>query len=163
MLVTSVTSTPAFCASCVFARFSSSIVIAKKRSQGTPSALFMAIRQLVLQGLPTTSTRISAAALAAIALPWPVKTFPLILSRSPRSIPALRGTEPTSSAQLTSLKPSSMSVVATTSLRRGNAQSSSSMTTPLSASRAGGISIRFSATGWSGPNMAPDAMRKRRA
>ena len=35
-------------------------VMAKKRSRGTPWALFMAMSELVLQGLPTTSMRTSA-------------------------------------------------------------------------------------------------------
>ena len=34
----------------------------------------------------------SAAALSDSALPWPVKILPLIVSRSERSMPALRGT-----------------------------------------------------------------------
>ncbi len=59
-LVTAVTSTPAFWASCATARFWSSIVIANQRSAGTARALFMAMRQLVLQGLPTTRMRTSA-------------------------------------------------------------------------------------------------------
>ena len=65
---------------------------------GTSGALDRAIRQLVLQGLPTTSTRTSEAALAAMARPWGPKIPPLTVSRSPRSMPALRGIEPTSSA-----------------------------------------------------------------
>ena len=56
-LVTAVTSTPAFLASCDLARFSSSAVMAKKRFFGTPGALFAAMSELVLHGLPTTSTR----------------------------------------------------------------------------------------------------------
>ena len=99
MLVTSATGAPAFLASCDFARFSSSRVIANQRSAGTSGALLRAMRQLVLHGLPTTRTRTSAAARAAIALPWGPKMPPLTESRSPRSMPCLRGTEPTSSAQ----------------------------------------------------------------
>ncbi len=62
-------------------------------------------------------------------------------------MPALRGTEPTSSAQLTPVKPSSSEAVATTPWSSGNAQSSSSMTTPFSALRAGSISSRWRMTG----------------
>ena len=58
----------------------------------------------MLQGLPTTRMRTSEAALAAMALPWPVKILPLMPSSSLRSIPCLRGNEPTSRAQLQSLK-----------------------------------------------------------
>ena len=56
------------------------------------------MRQFVLQGLPTTRTRTSEAAFSAMARPCGLKMPPFTLSRSPRSMPALRGTEPTSSA-----------------------------------------------------------------
>ena len=159
---TAVVSAPDFSASCVTARFWSSMVIANQRSAGTDGALFMAIRQLVLQGLPTTRTRTPGAACLAMAWPWPVKIFPLIPSRSFRSIPALRGTDPTRSAQSTPLNPSSRDEVGTIPLRSGKAQSWSSMTTPPSAGRAGSTSTRWRMTGWSAPNIEPDAMRKRR-
>ena len=74
-----------------------------------PGALFMAMRQLVLQGLPTTMMRTSGAALRWMAWPWPMKILPLMPSRSLRSMPALRGTLPTSNAQLTPRNPSSRS------------------------------------------------------
>ncbi len=48
-------------------------------------------------------------------------------------------------------------------LRSGNAQSSSSMHTPLRAGRAASSSIMWRMTGWSGPKQAPEAMRNRRA
>ena len=147
MFDTSVEWTPAFAASWVIARFSSSRVMANHRSEGTSLALFMAMRQLVLQGFPTTSTRTSEAALLAIACPCPVKILPLIASRSPRSMPSFRGTLPTRSAQFTSVKPSSRSEVPRTSSKRGKAQSSSSIITPSRAPMAGSISIRFRATG----------------
>ena len=81
--------------------------MANQRSRGTPGALFMAMRQLVLQGLPTTRMRTSWAAFFWMAWPWPMKILPLMPRRSLRSMPALRGTLPTSSAQLTPRKPSS--------------------------------------------------------
>ena len=56
--------------------------MAKKRSFGIPGALFVAMSALVLHGLPTTSTRTSLAAFLAMALPWPVKIFPLMPSKS---------------------------------------------------------------------------------
>lgn len=121
--------------------------MAKNWLLGMPLAAFMAMRQFVLHGLPTTRVRTSLAALAAIALPWPVKILPLMPSRSLRSMPGPRGTEPTSSAQLAPLKPSARSLVATTSLRQGNAQSSSSMTTPARAFMPGSISMRRRFTG----------------
>ena len=90
--------TPAFFASCVLARFSSRRVIANHRSAGTSGAFDRAIRQLVLHGLPTTRTRTSAAAWSLIAWPCGLKIPPFTERRSPRSMPALRGIEPTSSA-----------------------------------------------------------------
>ena len=93
--------------------------MANQRSAGTSGALDRAIRQLVLQGLPTTSTRTSEAALAAMARPWGPKIPPLTVSRSPRSMPALRGIEPTSSAHEVPSKAVSRSVVATMSLTSG--------------------------------------------
>ena len=135
--------------------------MANQRSAGTSGALDRAMRQLVLQGLPTTRTRTSEAALAAMARPWGLKMPPLTLSRSPRSMPALRGMEPTSRAHDVPSKAVLRSEVATMSLTRGKAQSSSSMTTPSSAFMAGSISSRRSTTGWSGPSSWPEAMRKR--
>src|ERR1035437_10532521 len=98
MLVTVETGTPAFLASWVLDRFSSRRVIANQRSAGTSGAFERAIRQLVLQGFPTTRIRTSSAAFFWIALPCGAKIPPLIDRRSPRSMPAFLGTEPTSSA-----------------------------------------------------------------
>src|SRR5688572_11266159 len=67
MFFTAVTSTPALIANWLLARFSSKVVMAKKRSVGMPLALFMAIRAFVLQGLPTTKTLTSEAALFSTA------------------------------------------------------------------------------------------------
>ena len=161
-LVTDATGTPARLASWLLARFSSRRVMANQRSEGTSGALDRAIRQLVLQGLPTTSTRTSVAALAAMAWPWGPKMPPLTVSRSPRSMPALRGTEPTRRAQEVPSKAVFRSVVATMSLTRGNAPSSISMTTPSRAFIPGSISSRRRTTGWSGPSSWPEAIRKRR-
>src|SRR5664280_2908789 len=119
---------------------------------GTSGAFERAIRQLVLHGLPTTTTRMSEAAFAAMARPWGPKIPPLMVSRSPRSIPALRGTEPTNSAHEVPSKATSRSVVVMMSLTRGNAPSSTSMTTPSRAFMPGSISRRRNTTGWSGPS-----------
>ena len=147
MLVTSFTCTPAFCASCAFARFSSRRVIANQRLEGMPVAWVMAIQQFVLQGLPTMRTLTSSAAFFSIALPWPTNILPLIPSKSERSIPFLRGTLPTSRAQFAPLKPSSKSHVVTMLLSSGNAQSSNSIFTPCNAFIPGSISMRFNSTG----------------
>ncbi len=160
-LVTEVTGTPAFWASWAAARFWSRRVRALKRSRGTSPALFMAMRALVLAGLPTTSTRTSLAATSLIACPWPTKMGPLTLIRSPRSMPFDRGREPMSSAQLTPSKATRGSSLMTTLSSRGKAQSSSSMTTPSSAPNAWGISSRCRDTRVSGPNTSPLARRGR--
>ena len=117
----------------------------------------------MLHGLPTTSTRQSLAALRAIDSPWPVKIPPLMLSRSLRSIPSLRGTAPTRSAQFAPLNASSVSDVQTTDSSSGKAQSSSSMRTPSSAGRAAGSSSSWRLILVSGPKACPEAMRKRSA
>ncbi len=78
----------------------------------------------------------SGAALRANALPCAEKMPPLMVSRSLRSIPALRGTAPTRSAQLTPAKASSALEVRTILPRSGKAQSWSSMATPSRAGRA---------------------------
>ncbi len=161
MLVTSATGAPDFAASCALARFSSRRVMANQRSAGISGALDRAMRQFVLQGLPTTRMRTSEAALSAMARPWGLKMPPFTLSRSPRSMPAFRGTEPTSSAHEVPSKAVLRSDVATMSSTRGKAPSSSSMTTPSSTRMAGSISSRRSTIGWSSPRSWPEAMRKR--
>ena len=60
--VTSVTGTASLVASWATARLWSRRIIEVKRSRGMSGALFIAIRQFVLAGLPTTSTFTSAAA-----------------------------------------------------------------------------------------------------
>ena len=135
--------------------------MANQRSAGTSGAFERAMRQLVLQGLPTTRTRMSEAAFSAMARPWGLKIPPLTLSRSPRSMPALRGTEPTSSAHEVPSKAVLRSEVATMSVTSGKAQSSISMTTPSRTLSAGSISSRRRTMGWSAPSSWPEAMRKR--
>ena len=133
--------------------------MAKNRSSGMSRACARAMRQLVLHGLPTTSTRTSAAAWAAMASPCGPKMPPLMVSRSLRSMPALRGTEPTSNAHEVPSKAVLASAVGSMPASSGKAQSSSSMTTPCSAPMAGSISRRRSTTGWSSPSIWPEAMR----
>ena len=149
--VTSAWCTPAFFASWVRARFSSRRVIAYHRSAGMSGACDCAMRQLVLHGLPTTSTRTSLAACALIAAPYGPKMPPLILRRSPRSMPSLRGMEPTSRIHDAPSNATLGSEVASIPTSSGWALSSSSMTTPSSAPIAGSMSSRRSTTGWSGP------------
>ena len=80
-------------------------------------------------------------------------------SRSFLSIPAFLGTLPTSNAQFAVANPTFKSDVASIPFNKGKAQSCNSITTPSRAGNAGSISIRRKATGWSGPNIAPEAMR----
>ena len=107
--------------------------MANQRSRGTSGALGIAIRQFVLHGLPTTTTRTSFAAADWIALPVLVKIGPFMRIRSPRSIPCLRGMLPTHSTQLHPAKPSSRWSLSalTTPASVGKAQSSSSISTPF--------------------------------
>ena len=159
ILVTAETGLPSLFASCAIARLWSRRVIALKRSRGTSGALDIAIRQLVLAGLPTTRTLTSPAAPALIASPCGLKMPPLASSRSERSIPGPRGRAPTSRP---TLQPSNacrgsseMSILRSS----GNAQSSSSIAVPSAALTASGISSRLSSTGVSGPSIWPLAIR----
>ncbi len=163
--LTSPIGTPAFCASWARARFSSRRTMAVNRSFGRRFAWDAAIITLVLQGLPTTATRQSSAATASIDLPWATKILPLSFRRSARSMPGPRGLEPTRSAQFTSLKATSASPVRTMLCSRGKAQSSSSMATPFSAfcGPSTGISRSCRISGWSAPNIWPEARRNRSA
>ncbi len=113
MSSTSVRATPAFCASWACARFWSSRVIAVKRSGPRRLAWAAAIMQLVLHGLPTTTTRASSEATSSMALPWPTKILPLSFSRSARSMPGPRGLEPTRMHQSASLNATFGSPVST--------------------------------------------------
>lgn len=61
---------------------------------GRSGALYIAIRQFVLQGFPTTITFTSLEELSLIALPYSIKIFPLSLIKSPLSIPGPLGFEP---------------------------------------------------------------------
>ena len=98
ILVMSRTVVPVLAASWAMARLWSRRVMAVKRPSSMFGALCMAMRALVLAGLPTTSTRTSSAALSERALPWTVKMAPLASRRSLRSMPFERGRAPTSRA-----------------------------------------------------------------
>ena len=70
--------------------------MAVKRSAGMSGACVRAISELVLAGLPTTSTLMSSAAPALSASPCGLKIAPLASSRSARSMPFERGRAPIS-------------------------------------------------------------------
>ena len=95
MLVISLICAPVFLDTWAIARLWSRRTIAVNRSRGMSGALLAAIRQLVFAGLPTTRTFRSDAACALSAWPWGLKMPPLASSRSPRSIPLVRGRAPT--------------------------------------------------------------------
>ena len=158
----SVTVAPVLAASCDSARLWSRRVSAVNRSCGMSGALVIAISALVLAGLPVTPMRMSSAATSLSALPWAVKIAPLASSRSPRSMPLVRGRAPTSRARFAPSKTVFASSPISTPASVGNAQSSSSMTTPSSALRAGVISSSCSWTGVSLPSRSPLAIRKSR-
>ncbi len=158
--LTSLTVTPVFLASWATARLWSRRVIAVKRSAGTSGALRWAIRALVFAGLPTTRTLMSSAAFSLMALPCGPKMPPLAESRSPRSMPAVRGRAPTRRATLAPSNAVAALSVMVMSRSSGNAQSSSSMATPSAALRPCGISSRRRFTGTSAPSRWPEAMRK---
>jgi len=92
------TGLPVFAATWLSARLWSRRSIAVKFSRGRPGALFIAMKALVLAGLPTTSTLTSRLAALSSALPWAVKICAFAASRSARSMPGPRGRAPTSSA-----------------------------------------------------------------
>jgi len=110
----------------------------------------------------TLEDRVRRYELLLNAAPCGLKIPPLAVSRSARSMPALRGIAPTSSATSTSPKATSASSVVTTPASNGKAQSSSSILTPSSAFSAGVISSNCRITGVSGPSIEPEAMRNRR-
>ena len=90
--------TPVLLASWLTARLWSRRTIAWNCFLSRPLAAVAAISELVLAGLPTTSTRTSFEALPAMALPCGPKMPPLAVSRSLRSMPGPRGRAPTRKA-----------------------------------------------------------------
>ena len=98
--------------------------MANQRSHGTSFALFIAMRQLVLHGLPTTSTRTSDAAFFCDRLALADEN----LAVDPEQILALHAGLARHAANeqrpVTSRNTSSRSAVGTTPLRSGKAQSS---------------------------------------
>jgi hypothetical protein len=158
----SVTGTPSLAASCEMARLWSRRVRALNRSAGMSGALLIAMSALVLAGLPVTRTLMSSAATSLSALPWAVKIAPLA-----EQVAALHAGGARAGADEQGEVHAVEDLVGVVAdldalLSSGNAQSSSSMTTPSSAFRAGVISSRRSSTGWSGPSSAPLAMRNSR-
>src|SRR5207302_1647062 len=121
------------------------------------------MRQLVLHGFPTTTTRTDDAAYRWMALPSSTKIGPFLRIRSPRSMPGPRGTDPTRSTQSAWSCVSARSADALTRSSSGYAPSSSSMSTPLALSIICGMSARRRSISVSGPNISPDAMRGRTA
>uniref|UniRef100_A0A1L8D7X2 Uncharacterized protein n=1 Tax=Nyssomyia neivai TaxID=330878 RepID=A0A1L8D7X2_9DIPT len=100
------------------------------------------MKALVFAGLPTTSTFTSLRAYLSRAAPCTLKIFTFAARRSLRSIPSLRGIAPTRNAAATSLNATAGSSVAITFASSGNAQSSSSITTPPKTPIIGGMSKR---------------------
>ncbi len=93
-----VTGLPVFSASWEMARLWSRRTMAWNCSGFSLGALARAMRALVFAGLPTTSTFTVRLATSLRASPWGLKMPPFAERRSLRSMPALRGRAPTSSA-----------------------------------------------------------------
>merc|ERR1719461_2446816 len=87
----SLTEQPAFLASCPRPRSWSSLVIAEKFSGGMLGAFAAAMRQLVLQGFPTTTTLAHCRACWLRAFPVFAKISPFAFIKSARSMPGPRG------------------------------------------------------------------------
>ena len=98
IFLTELTGRAALAANWATARLWSRRVMAVNWPGFSFGALRMAMRALVLAGLPTTSTLTAREAESDRALPCTVKMAPLAESRSARSMPALRGMAPTSRA-----------------------------------------------------------------
>ena len=162
ILRTAATGLPILAATCDSARLWSRRIMPVNCRGLRPGALFIAMSAFVLAGLPTTSTRTLRLAAASRARPWTVKICAFASSRSLRSIPFERGRAPTSSATSASRKAIFGSSDVTMPARSGNAQSSSSITTPFSAGSACVISRSCRITGWSLPSMSPAAIRNSR-
>ena len=109
----------------------------------------MAIKQLVLQGLPDDHhANIGGSGLVdGDALFTELVAF--ISKRSLRSMPGPRGVAPTRSAQLAPSNASVSLSVSLISLNKGNAQSSSSMRTPSRVPTNWGTSLMIRLMGWS--------------
>mmetsp|Transcript_21719 Transcript_21719/g.53068 ORF Transcript_21719/g.53068 Transcript_21719/m.53068 type:complete len:202 (+) Transcript_21719:185-790(+) len=82
-------------ATCAHARLWSRRVRHEKAVAGSSGAAFIATAQLVLAGLPTTSTLTLFLACACSAAPCSLKIEQFFLSRSARSMPSRRGNAPT--------------------------------------------------------------------
>ena len=115
------TGVPTEVASCPSARLWSSRVSAVNRSAGTSGACAAAMSAFVFAGLPTTTMRTSSAAPALIASPCGPKMPPFATSRSPRSMPAVRGRAPTSRPRFAPRKAAVASSWTSTCASSGNA------------------------------------------
>ena len=129
MFVTERMLTPAFCASCARARFSSNRVMANQRSRGISFA-FHRDQAIGIARIPDHKHAHTGRCIFLDGLTLSNEN----LAIDPKQIlpfhALLTWHVPTSSAQFTSRKPSSRSAVGVTDSRSGNAQSSNSMTTP---------------------------------
>ncbi|KAH0937453.1 hypothetical protein HID58_004914 [Brassica napus] len=96
-------------------------------------------------------------ATALRALPCSAKIWPLMSNKAARSIPGPRGFAPMRRAHSTSWNTSYGSVPISTSLNKGNKESSSSIATPSRAWIDLSDPRSFKAMGWSGPNTEPEA------
>mmetsp|Transcript_29100 Transcript_29100/g.73738 ORF Transcript_29100/g.73738 Transcript_29100/m.73738 type:complete len:263 (-) Transcript_29100:230-1018(-) len=94
-------------------------VRAEKFFLGMLGATSEAMRQLVLAGLPTTSTLTLGEATVFSRSPWTLKMLQFFSRRSLRSMPSLRGKAPSMMTASAPAKATFSSPVQTTPLRRG--------------------------------------------
>ena len=154
---------PVFSANWLKARLWSSLVMALKHEGLSDLAFFIAIKQLVLAGLPTTKTLTDLLALSARAFPCSTKMAPFCFKRSARSMPGPLGFEPTRKTASQSLNPTERFEVVLIPCKRGKAQSSSSILTPFNLASMGAMSTKLRMTGWFLPKTSPEAILKAKA
>ena len=121
--------------------------MANQRSRRDALALFIAMRQLVLHGLPTTRTRTSLRGVFLDRLALADEDLAVDAEQILALHAGFAGTLPTSSAQFTPRNPSSRSAVATMPLSSGKRAVLEFHHHAIQRPSAGGISMRCSCTG----------------
>mmetsp|Transcript_38691 Transcript_38691/g.95229 ORF Transcript_38691/g.95229 Transcript_38691/m.95229 type:complete len:233 (+) Transcript_38691:603-1301(+) len=143
---------------CDCALLASSRVSAVKFSAGMLGAHCCATHELVLAGLPTTTTFTFLLATSLRRRPCTLKMLQFFWSRSLRSMPGPRGKAPSMTHTSMPEKAALVSAVTSTSTRRSNPQSCSSILTPSRAGWALSMSSRWRMILWSGPKVRPRHM-----
>ncbi len=132
------------------------------RPLGPCPALWAAIKQLVLAGLPTTSTRDVAVGAGGQSLALDAEDGPVGFQEVPAFHALAPGPRPDQHGDLGVAEGLIRVGTREDARNRGKAQSSSSITTPFRAPMAAGTSKRRKATGCCGPSIKPLATLKSR-